>query len=223
MRNLQFFRRSHSHHKRCFLTLFRHLYLNNNKLTGTISPQIDNLNLAEHIYLGQNSFNGTLPPNIGTNRPNNWRFFSVYDNKLTGPIPMNMRLRNAYQLDFSRNQLEGEIPSDINQENYSKLRMLYVGHNRLIGNIPSTLMEMKKMKVFYFNDNMLAGGIPEVGDAELARNLITIRAQHNQLTDPVPNGLCDLDVNKRYGELIELSVDCSICNECDLCKSRCYN
>ena len=138
MRNLQFFRRSHSHHKRCFLTLFRHLYLNNNKLTGTISPQIDNLNLAEHIYLGQNSFNGTLPPNIGTNRPNNWRFFSVYDNKLTGPIPMNMRLRNAYQLDFSRNQLEGEIPSDINQENYSKLRMLYVGHNRLIGNIPST-------------------------------------------------------------------------------------
>lgn len=84
-------------------------------------------------------------------------------------------------------------------------------------------MEMKKMKVFYFNDNMLAGGIPEVGNSELARNLITIRAQHNQLTDPVPNGLCDLDVNKKYGELVELSVDCTICNQCDLCKSRCYN
>jgi len=79
------------------------------------------------------------------------------------------------------------------------------------------------MKVFYFNDNMLAGGIPEVGNAELARNLITIRAQHNQLTDPVSNGLCDLDVNKKYGELVELSVDCTICNQCDLCKSRCYN
>mmetsp|Transcript_33120 Transcript_33120/g.56098 ORF Transcript_33120/g.56098 Transcript_33120/m.56098 type:complete len:612 (-) Transcript_33120:27-1862(-) len=205
------------------LTKLRHLYLNDNKLTGTISPQIDNLNLAEHIYLGQNYLNGTLPSNIGTNRPNNWRFFSVYDNKLTGSIPLNMRLRNAYQLDFSHNQFEGEIPSDINEENYSKLRMLYVCHNHLNGRIPSSLMEMKKMKVFYFNDNMLAGGIPEVGDAELARNLITIRAQHNQLSDPVPNGLCDLDVNKKYGELIELSVDCAICNECDLCKSRCYS
>lgn len=172
--------------------------------------------------MGQNNLSGMLPKNIGTNRPNNWRFFSLYENKLTGPIPSNMRLRNAFELDFSRNQFEGEIPDDINEENYGKLRLLYVDHNHLNGQIPQNLMSMKKMQAFYFNDNMFVGGIPEVGNAELARNIVTVRAQHNQLTDPVPKGLCDLDVNKLYGELVELSVDCSICNECDLCISRCY-
>lgn len=131
----------------------RHLFLNNNKLMGTISPNIDNLNLAQEIYLGQNLLTGMLPANIGTNRPNNWRFFSVYQNQLTGPIHTNMKLKNMYMLDLSRNEFYGTIPEDINQENFSTLRLLYMDHNLITGTIPGSLMQMRKMKGLFLNDN----------------------------------------------------------------------
>ena len=131
----------------------RHLFLNNNNLEGTIPPIIDNLHLAEQIYLGQNKFNGTLPSNIGTNRPNKWRFFSIYDNELTGPIPEGMRLNEAFMLDLSRNEFYGTIPNDISHQNYSKLRLLYLDHNKLTGTIPGALMQIQKLKGLFLNDN----------------------------------------------------------------------
>ena len=131
----------------------RHLFLNNNKLSGTISGAIDDLHEAEQIYLGQNQLTGTLPATIGSTRPNNWRFFSVHDNQLTGPIHEGMRLRNAYMLDFSRNNFYGNIPSDITQENYSTLRLLYLDHNALAGTIPASMMQMRKVKGLFLNDN----------------------------------------------------------------------
>lgn len=131
----------------------RHLFLNNNTLTGTISSSIDNLNLAEQIYLGQNSLTGTLPSNIGTNRPNEWRFFSVHDNQLSGTIHEGMKLKSLYMLDLSRNDFYGTIPSDMMMENYSTLRLLYLDHNSLVGTIPASLMQMRKMKVMNLNDN----------------------------------------------------------------------
>ncbi|EJK73524.1 hypothetical protein THAOC_04850 [Thalassiosira oceanica] len=71
-------------------------------LTGEISPNIDNLNFAEQIFLGDNALSGELPATIGIRRPNNWRFFSVHNNKLTGPIREGMKLRNTYMLDLSK-------------------------------------------------------------------------------------------------------------------------
>jgi len=202
----------------------KHLYLNNNKLEGTISSSLDDLHLAEQIYLGQNSFTGTLPSNIGTNRPNEWRFFSIYDNGLTGPIPEGMKLKNAYMLDFSRNEFYGTIPNDIQQENYSTLRLLYMDHNTLTGTIPGSLMQMHKMKGIFFNDNRLEGMIPWNIDDDLKHSLLTIRVQNNRLTHLVSPVICALDVNMGDYELVELGVDCSICpSGCSLCTGRCYD
>lgn len=143
----------------CTYHAIRHLYLNNNNLEGTIPPTIDNLHLAEQIYLGQNKFNGTLPSNIGTNRPNKWRFFSVYDNDLTGPIPEGMRLNEAFMLDLSRNEFYGTIPNDISHQNYTKLRLLYLDHNKLTGTIPGALMQIQKLKGLFLNDNRKLKGL----------------------------------------------------------------
>ena len=154
---------SHNH----FYHLFRHLYLNNNQLSGTISPSIDNLNLAEQIYLGQNSFDGTIPSNIGSTRPNNWRFFSLHANKLTGTIPENMKLKKLYQLDLSNNRLYGTIPEDIVHDNYSTLRLLYLNNNALDGTIPANLMQMRKLKAMYFNDNRKFSVLESYGENEL--------------------------------------------------------
>ncbi|KAL7553776.1 hypothetical protein ACHAWF_017374 [Thalassiosira exigua] len=204
------------------LSRLRHLFLNDNNLSGTISPSIDNLHLAEDIFLGQNSFTGILPTTIGSARPNNWRFFSVHDNAIGGPIPEGMRLRRAYMLDFSRNRFFGTIPSDMSMDNFSTLRLLYLDHNQLTGTMPSSLMEMRKMKAIILNDNLLEGTIPNVEDDDLKKNLLTLRFQNNGFTF-LPSDICDLDVDRGYYELVELGVDCAICPlDCDICQDRCY-
>ena len=64
-----------------------------------------------------------------------------------------MKLRNAFMLDFSKNGFYGTIPEDISQENYSTLRLLYMNDNMLTGTIPGSLMQIKKMKGLFLNDN----------------------------------------------------------------------
>ena len=206
-----------------FFDTGRHLFLNNNKLEGTISPAIDNLHMAEQIYLGQNKFVGGLPSNIGTLRPNKWRFFSVYDNQLSGTIPEGMHMNEAFMLDFSRNEFFGTIPSDISQQNYTTLRLLYMDHNKLAGTIPSALMQIKKLTGLFLNDNLLEGMLPYDILEETKLSLMTIRVQNNLLALPVSPDICDLDVTLGWYELVELSVDCEICpSDCRLCTGRCY-
>eukprot|EP00584_Thalassiosira_punctigera_P021109 CAMPEP_0172549010 /NCGR_PEP_ID=MMETSP1067-20121228/18180_1 /TAXON_ID=265564 ORGANISM="Thalassiosira punctigera, Strain Tpunct2005C2" /NCGR_SAMPLE_ID=MMETSP1067 /ASSEMBLY_ACC=CAM_ASM_000444 /LENGTH=122 /DNA_ID=CAMNT_0013336325 /DNA_START=433 /DNA_END=798 /DNA_ORIENTATION=- len=121
-----------------------------------------------------------------------------------------MRLKKAYMLDFSRNEFYGTIPNDIQHENYSTLRLLYLDHNTLTGTIPASLMQMRKLKGIFLNDNYLEGMIPYVIDDDQKVNLLTIRVQNNRLTQPVAPVICDLDVNKGEYELVELGVDCEI-------------
>ena len=64
-----------------------------------------------------------------------------------------MKLKNMYMLDLSRNEFYGTIPEDITQENFSTLRLLYMDHNLLTGTIPGSLMQMRKMKGLFLNDN----------------------------------------------------------------------
>ena len=163
------------------LQRLKHLYLDDNKLQGTISPRIDELNLAEckllkvtihilhqsnhrmyskhcvpttkAIYLGQNNLTGTFPSVVGTRRPNNWRFLSVHKNKLSGNLPSGMSLKNAYMLDFSNNNFYGKLPNDITQGNFNKLRLLYLNNNAFAGTIPESLMQLRKLKGLFLNDN----------------------------------------------------------------------
>jgi hypothetical protein len=105
------------------------------------------------IYLGQNNLTGTFPSVVGTRRPNNWRMFSLYQNKMTGLLPSGMNLKNAYMLDFSNNKFYGKLPNDISQVNYSKLRLLYLNNNAFAGTIPESLMQLRKLKGLFLNDN----------------------------------------------------------------------
>ena len=105
------------------------------------------------IYLGQNNLTGTFPSVVGTRRPNNWRFLSVHKNKLSGSLPSGMTLKNAYMLDFSNNNFYGKLPNDITQANFNKLRLLYLNNNAFVGTIPESLMQLKKLKGLFLNDN----------------------------------------------------------------------
>ena len=53
-------------------------------MTGDLPTQLGNLVEIEHLVLGQNDFEGTLPAAL--NKLANLKEFSVYYNKMTGPM-----------------------------------------------------------------------------------------------------------------------------------------
>lgn len=70
-------------------------------------------------------------------------------------------------LDLSRNEFYGTIPSDISQQNYTMLRLLYLDHNKLTGTIPGALMRILKLKGLFLNDNSTCAGLNIVDNSLL--------------------------------------------------------
>ena len=86
------------------------LYLNNNRLNGTILPEIGRLKELHMLDLSRNNFTGEIPNSIS-------------------------RLDNLELLDFSYNHLNGSIP--LSFQSLTFLSRFSVAYNRLTGAIPS--------------------------------------------------------------------------------------
>jgi len=82
------------------------IYLNNNKLSGSISSSIGELNLLEELMLSSNVFTGSIPITIGL-------------------------LQNLVNLSFSYNQMKGEIPAELSS--LTSLNLLHLHSNRFEG------------------------------------------------------------------------------------------
>ncbi|KAL1206604.1 Phytosulfokine receptor 2 [Cardamine amara subsp. amara] len=86
------------------------IYLNNNRLNGTILPEIGRLKELHMLDLSRNNFTGTIPDSIS-------------------------RLDNLEVLDLSYNHLYGSIP--LSFQSLTFLSRFSVAYNRLTGAIPS--------------------------------------------------------------------------------------
>ena len=67
----------------------RRLYLSNNQLSGSISPEFGNLSSLRDLVLWGNQLAGPIPPEVGN--LTNLRRLLVKDNRLTGCIPAQLR------------------------------------------------------------------------------------------------------------------------------------
>lgn len=152
-------------------------------LSGTISPEIGNLDKLESLTLAADNLTGQLPPEIAgltslkhLNLSNNvlsgefpgdaigamseLEVIDVYNNNFTGPLPLEVvQLKKLRQLSFGGNYFSGEIP-----EMYSEmesLNVLELNGNSLYGRIPASLSRLSnltKLRLGYFNS--FSGGIP---------------------------------------------------------------
>ena len=109
------------------------LYLDNNKLSGTIPAELGNLASLQWLFLGENELSGTIPAELGD--LTNLRLLHLHENKLSGAIPAELgRLANLRYLFLHNNELTGSIPSWLGS--LPELLELSLWSNELSGPIP---------------------------------------------------------------------------------------
>ena len=112
---------------------------------------------------------------------------------------------NLFYQDLSLNSLSGNVPN----LNAPALRHLYLSHNLLEGDLPST-KDLDVLEDFFVDHNQFTGKPPKDFPGKLVS---TLQLQGNNFDDELDNKICRLNVFDS-GVLIDLAADCSICS-CD--------
>ncbi len=162
--------------------------LANNQLSGTIPPELGQLDRLEWLDLHDNQLAGEIPSDLG--RLEHLAGLSLSGNQLSGSIPPELgRLARLEWLDLGGNQLSGEIPSEFGR--LENLADLVIPGNALTGEIPSELGRLENLTDLNLHGNALTGEIP----SELGRlkNLSRLGVGVNQLSGSIPPELGDLE------------------------------
>ncbi|XP_076945893.1 receptor-like protein EIX2 [Bidens hawaiensis] len=128
----------------------------------------------EMLYLDYNKLSGSVPESIG--RLTNLRVLNLMYNCFTGSIPKSLeRLRSLEVLDLSYNHLNGSIPESFGR--LTCLKRLFLPSNRLTGAIPTSLGRLDSLQTLSVASNLLTGPIPvsvgqltKLNDLDLSEN-----------------------------------------------------
>uniref|UniRef100_A0ACD5ZCW4 Uncharacterized protein n=1 Tax=Avena sativa TaxID=4498 RepID=A0ACD5ZCW4_AVESA len=158
-------------------------------LAGEITPSIGNLTFLRKLSLDFNRFSGQLPP---LNRLRKLVSLSITFNSLESNIlDAVIALENCSKiklLDLSGNMLVGSIPRNIGS--LSNIRVISLLANNLTGTIPPTFSNMTCLESIELGDNHLEGSIPE----ELGQlpNMMQVILYGNRLSGRIPATLFNL-------------------------------
>lgn len=137
------------------------LSLNYNDLTGTIPPELGNLDNLTYLSLIGNVLTGSIPAELG-NLSNISRIF-LPENQLTGPIPAELsNLSTLTRLYLNNNQITGSIPAELG--NLTGLQILWLNDNQLSGRIPTELVNLSSLGDLNICDNHLYAIDPDLRD-----------------------------------------------------------
>lgn len=158
-----------------------------NQMSGSISPELGNLNNLKKLDLSVNHLSGSIPPELG-NLPD-LRGLHLVNNQLNGEIPKELgNLSNLHDLRLAENQLSSSIPPELGR--LSRLIHLDLRDNQLNGSIPPELGNLSHLEVLWLSDNQLSGSIPlELGNLS---NLAGLWLLDNQLSGIIPPELGNL-------------------------------
>ena len=160
------------------------LVLSDSQLTGTIPPELGNLNNLERLNLTRNQLTGDIPPELSL--LTNLQLLALGGNQLTGPIPTWMgSLAKLQELQLWGNQFTGAIPPELG--NLPGLVKLGLSENQLSGQIPSQLASLTNLQRLSLYDNQLSGPVPTW--LESLVNLQELYLSQNQLTGVIPTEL----------------------------------
>jgi LRR receptor-like serine/threonine-protein kinase FLS2 len=179
-----------------FLPNLQHLYLEGNKLSGTISSSISNASQLTELDLNGNSFSGLIPKSLG----NLWllKWLNLAGNNLTidsstPKLNIFSSLSNlAYLrvLDLSNNLMNDILPNSIGNLSTS-LQHLYIDNCNIKGIIPRDIGNLSNLLILSLRTNELVGPIPTT--VGRLHKLQVLRLEKNRLGSPIPSELCHLE------------------------------
>ncbi|KXG23070.1 hypothetical protein SORBI_3008G052500 [Sorghum bicolor] len=212
--------------------LLTHLAMGNNSLSGLVPPCIGSLPLLQYLSLQVNNLSGPVPPGIfnmsalcvlslainglsgaipGGPRPGNMsfslpavEFFSVYQNRFSGPIPSGFAAcRRLQSLDLSMNSFQGIVPAWLGKLMAVQVISLFENHFDAAP-IPAALSNLTMLCLLDLHSCNLTGPIPpELGQL---RQLSGLGLYSNLLTGPIPASLGNLS-SMEYLELGQNMLD----------------
>jgi len=149
------------------------------------------------LHLSNNAISGTLPEKV-----DNWKL--MYQlflgcptpdppqtcNNITGTIPSSWGTLTKLQiLDLSHNSLVGTIPNTFNGTN---IQTFFAHQNKLSGSIPASLGEITSLQYLNLGYNNLSGSIPASLCDNKGFNYGMLTLYFNQLSGVLPDHCCCL-------------------------------
>ena len=135
------------------LAFIKLLDLSDNRLIGTIPPELDDIrSYLEILHISDNQLTGTIPPELGG--LSNLKSLNLSNNQLTGSISSESIevLFNLKHLDLSNNRLSGQIPHSIDYHLY-ELERLALDGNQLTGELPQIMTSLRRLMTLHFHNN----------------------------------------------------------------------
>ncbi|GLT57106.1 hypothetical protein SLA2020_301000 [Shorea laevis] len=134
------------------------LFLESNKLTGTIPKWLGNASSLVQLSLGSNRLHGSIPVQLG--KLQNLSYLGVSSNNLFGIIPPAIyNLSSLIFLRLAYNQFHGKIPNDIGLT-LPNLQVIVCGGNHFTGPLPVSLSNASQLQTIAFETNNFSGPVP---------------------------------------------------------------
>ncbi|GMI67887.1 sucrose-induced receptor kinase 1 [Hibiscus trionum] len=165
--------------------------LRNNSLVGALPSLLDTSPRLSVVELSLNQLSGHIPASFFTSTT--LKSLNLSRNNFTGPIPLQpshvneLLVMSTYppmeSLDLSDNTLIGDLPSEIG--NIARLKLLNLAGNELSGQLPSELSKLSNLEYLDLSRNNFKGKIPD----KLSTSLNEFNVSNNDLSGPIPENL----------------------------------
>ncbi|CAJ1813022.1 unnamed protein product [Sphenostylis stenocarpa] len=179
----------------------REIYLMRMNLSGSLSPQLDQLSSLEIMDFMWNNLTGPIPKEIGNIK--SLKLLLLNGNKLSGSLPDELgNLPNLNRFQVDENQLSGPIPESL--ANMINVRHLHLNNNSFSGQLPSTLSKLPSLMHLLVDNNNLSGNLPP--EYSMLHGLAILQLDNNNFSG---KGIPSTYVN--LTRLVKLSLrNCSL-------------
>jgi len=170
-----------------WLTSLKRLYVENNRLTGTLPFDLGKLKHLEELRVGQNQLTGHIPSVLF--RSETLTKLDLHSNQFTGEIDIHEKSILEYLYLFN-NKMSGALTSDHLCSVSDTLIDLRLNNNSFTGKIPRLDCTMDKLELLSLGENDLTGSIPNMLGGKLPE-LKELHLYENRLISTIPKTIFD--------------------------------